>query len=318
MGKKTYIFLPFAGFEQTISDSRQKFPAGLSKLSLTASEECFWGFLRKYIFFITFAIWAKKNKSTFVGKFLVGLSNCYNYRGTFWKKLFLENYKFLFNFIDFERSFLRLSTKTIQQVCQNSSSRLQRSVSIIFLAKWTFFDDFQTLPAENYPNFGGNFLASFSKKQIVCPGDEFKGKYFLKKNKVFHQFRILSEINSDFCRISFGRVVKNAIWVSKRSFWGQTISGKSYMFFLIVFGALFRELWRKHFCMVVLTAFFLSRWRVEESERKYFSWKKFFWHFRIFSKKFGISGIKKHQARQICILDIQRTVMRTKKLFSKI
>ena len=105
-----------------------------------------------------------------------------------------------------------------------------------FLAKRSFFFWFSTLPAYNYPRFVGKFLATLSKMQTGCPGEQFAGKYSLKNYKVFHHIRILSGNFSYFWQEKFGRLAKNAIWVSRRTFWGQTSIEKIYMFILIVFG----------------------------------------------------------------------------------
>ena len=60
LGKKHLTFYQFQILSKKYSNTRQNFPAGLSKLSLTSPEECFEVFLRKNTHFINFALWAKK------------------------------------------------------------------------------------------------------------------------------------------------------------------------------------------------------------------------------------------------------------------
>ena len=122
--------------------------------------------------------------------------------------------------------------------------------------------------------------------QTGCPGEQFVGKFFLKKYKTFQYFPILSENISAFWRKNFGRVVENAIWVSRRTFWGQTISGKNICSFwsFLDFEAFFWELWSNHFSTVVLTADYLSRGGVWAEV--FFLGKTIFCHFRILSKNF--------------------------------
>ena len=144
------------------------------------------------------------------------------------------------------------------------------------------FFDFPTLPAKNYPRFVGKFLATLSKMQTGCPGEQFAGKYSLKNYKVFHHIRILSGNFSYFWQEKFGRLAKNAIWVSRRTFWGQTSIEKIFMFILIVFGL--RGIFFENFegNTSVRLSSLQSICPGEEYEQN------FFWHFWIFSKKFGI------------------------------
>ena len=131
---------------------------------------------------------------------------------------FLENTNFLLRFRDFEPNFLQLLTKAIQQVCQNCSLRQQRSVLILFSGKVIFFSWFLDFTFRKLSNFWRKKLASLSQLQIGCPGEEFKGKYFLKKNKVPHLFRILSENISDFWQKIFSRAFKTAVYVYRGTF----------------------------------------------------------------------------------------------------
>ena len=101
-----------------------------------------------------------------------------------------------------------------------------------FFGKVNFFHDFQTLPAEKYPTFAGKNLASLSKMQIGCPGDEFKGKNFLKRIEDFGHFRILSENNSDFWQKNLAGLSKLQFTSTEERF--NIVSPRKYLF--IFFG----------------------------------------------------------------------------------
>ena len=132
----------------------------------------------------------------------------------------------------------------------------------------------------------------------------------MKKYKVFHHIRILRGNFSNFGRKSFGRFAKIEIWASRRTFWGQTTFEKRYMFFLIVFGLrgnFLRTLkgtlqYGCPHCSLFVQGRSMSR--------------SFFWHFWIFSEKFGIFGKTNfQQSCHICNLDIQRNVLRKRNFF---
>ena len=118
--------------------------------------------------------------------------------------------------------------------------------------------------------------------QTGCPGEQFVGKFFLKKYKTFQYFPIVSENISDFWRKNFGWLVKNAIWVSRRTFWGQTISGMNICSFwsFLDFEAVFFENFE------VTTSARLSSLRNicpgEECEQKFFFLEKLFFVIFVF------------------------------------
>ena len=69
------------------------------------------------------------------------------------------------------------------------------------------------------------------KQSNFCRKIQFLGKQFLKKHKVFHHFRFLSERISDFFgEKKFGRVVKIVFYVSGETF-EEFFFGKSYISF---------------------------------------------------------------------------------------
>ena len=133
------------------------------------------------------------------------------------------------------------------------------------------FLDFPTLPAKKYPTFVGKFLASFSKIQTGCPDEQIVGKLFLRKYKTFQYSSLLSENVSDFWQENFGRFVKNAIWVSRGTVWGEKL-------FLEKLHVPFNrywtstqtvwKLWRKFLNTVFEFAFYVSRGRVWKENLK--------------------------------------------------
>ena len=132
----------------------------------------------------------------------------------------------------------------------------------------------------------------------------------MKKFNNFHHIRILSENFSDYWRKSFGRFAKNAIWVSRRTFWGQTSIEKIYMFFLIVFGL------RRNFLRTLKGTLQYGCPHCSLFVQGRSMSRSFFWHFWIFSEKFGIFGKTNfQQSCHICNLDIQRNVLRKRNFF---
>ena len=114
----------------------------------------FWGFCRKFTFSSSLSHYEQKSESTFGGEFLVGPSNCYESRGTFWREtFFLRKLRKKIRLPDFERFFLRILAKKFQQLCQNCNLRLQRSVSILFLEKRNFFSSFSDFICQKFSIF---------------------------------------------------------------------------------------------------------------------------------------------------------------------
>ena len=88
----------------------------------------------------------------------------------------------------------------------------------LLLEKKTIFFGFQSL-SEKFSDIWQKFLAGFSKQQFTSPVEHFDDKQGFEKIKSFHVFRTLIENISDFWRWISGKFVKNAIWVSRVTFW---------------------------------------------------------------------------------------------------
>ena len=107
----------------------------------------------------------------------------------------------------------------------------------MFFGKWEFFSSFSNLTCEKLSNFRRRNFGKLVKNEKWFSRGEVCEMNFLKKEKVFLQFRTLSEKISDLYRQKHCRVVKNAFYVSRGTFWGATnFFWKQYMSFLIVFG----------------------------------------------------------------------------------
>ena len=180
----------------------------------------FWGFFWELTFSSLLPHFEQKNELSFGGKLSVSLSNCYDYRGTFWRKVFLENTNFLLRSIDFEPNFCNFWQKQFSRFVR-TAVYVNRGAfwyfDIVFWQSEYFFMIFR-LYLQKIIQIGGKILTSLSKLQIGCPGEEFKGKYFLKKIKVPHLFRILSENISDFWQKIFSRAFKTAVYVYRGTF----------------------------------------------------------------------------------------------------
>ena len=157
-------------------------------------------------------------------------------------------------FVRWPGNYFGFSAKTLHQGCQKDILRVLGNVLTNSLGKKNMylFTIFQTLSRK---------MSETRQRIQQVYQTEFNGS---KRN--FWGFFVKKAFTSSVSHFDrkTDRVVKNVIWMSKKTFWGQTIFGKN-IFFLIIFGlriTFLSELWRKYFSTVVLTAFYVSRGRV--------------------------------------------------------
>ena len=105
-------FYHFSDFEQKSIRLSAKNPAGLSKLSLTIREEFFEVFLKKIHPPDNFYILSIKQINFCLKDFVRVVKLLQLQKNNLEETVFWEIYKYLFRFLDFERSFLGLLTKT--------------------------------------------------------------------------------------------------------------------------------------------------------------------------------------------------------------
>ena len=141
--------------------------------------------------------------------------------------------------------------------------------------------------------------------------------FFWKRYISFYHFRNISEELSKFWPKNFGRLVKNAIWVSRCTFRGKTVFEKNlrYMFLMIVFGlrAIFLTTLTKKFEYRCPNCILSVPWK--GLSKKIFSWKSLFWFiFVILVTSLGLLAKKPQRGRHKGFLGIQRNVLGKKSL----
>ena len=121
-----------------------------------------------------------------------------------------------------EQSFFGNSDKITSAGLVELQLRLQRKVPmILFWENKRYFHLFWTLSAKNYPTFDEVFWRACQKCTLGFPGNNFWENSFWRRMNFFIVFLFFSEHISDCRQKRFG-IVKNAIWVSRRIFLGQT------------------------------------------------------------------------------------------------
>ena len=193
-------------------------------------------FLEKFTCSSSLSHYAQKNKSTFGGNFSLALSKCYESWGTFWGETFFfdKTKTMFFRLPHFERNFLGLLTETFQQVCQNRSLRLQRKILTIFFCKMNIlFIIFVFNPQNSFQLFS-KCLASLSKMQHGCSGDNLRASDFWRNTNDFHHFRTMNENISNLWRKKFRHGCQNWLLRVQRNLWWSFFA--KFKIHLIIFG----------------------------------------------------------------------------------
>ena len=118
--------------------------------------------------------------------------------------------------------FLGLYPTNVWQVCQQCSLRAEK-----ILRKYVFFWKIRIckyfwILTEKFSGFGKTIRAGLSKLHSTRPQERFE--------ESFEKFMVLL-LSSVFERKIFGRVIKTAFYVSRRTFWRKTIFSKKILFF---------------------------------------------------------------------------------------
>ena len=224
---------------------------------------------------------------------------------TFWRRI-----KFLIIFVFWVKNFRTSGEKMLAGLSKLQFTSTEERFNIGSRKK-NSFHLFWSLSAKKVFSFCRKILwRPCQKCKLVVQRNNLWENKFWRSIKFFiifvfwaETFRILGEkVSAGLLKLKFERLGEH--FGDKRllkkdicSFWSSLDSE-----------AIFWELWREHFSTVVLTAVYLSRGGV---------WAEvFFWHFWIFSEKFGIFGKTNfQQSCHICNLDIQRNVLRKRNFF---
>ena len=235
-GKTLYNFYSFQTVSKKHSHFPQKTPAGSSELPSTSPGECFEVLFGEiYLLFITFALCAEKQIHFWRKLFASIVQMLRVLRNVLGRNIFFDKTKTMFfRLPHFERNFLGLLTETFQQVCQNRSLRLQRKILTIFFCKMNIlFIIFVFNPQNSFQLFS-KCLASLSKMQIGCSGDNLRASDFWRNTNDFHHFRTMNENISNLWRKKFRHGCQNWLLRVQRNLWWSFFA--KFKIHLIIFG----------------------------------------------------------------------------------
>ena len=185
-GKRTYIFFTNSRFWANNFGLSAKVSSRLIKTEFNGSRRLFLRLFWENTSSSSLLHFEQKNKSTFGGKFSVGLSHCYILQGNTSEEIFSENYNFPFRFIDFERSsfFATFDKNNSEGLLKLQFTSTEERFDVVFWESEFF-----------------SWFSDFTCRKI-----------------------------SNFCRKKFGKLVKNANWVSRGWIQGKKLFEEDWRF----------------------------------------------------------------------------------------